>query len=212
MYIANSTRPDICFAVPMLARFMSSPADEHVVQAKHALRYLAGTKDYKLVLGGMNDSRALIVYGDADHATCPETRSTSGLVVMMHGSAVHWRSCRQSAVAKSTMIAEYYAASSAADESVYFRNLLRELGYNLGPIPLCRDDRSASAIIEEPIVCDKSKYAEIHAHYVRERVARGEIVVEKVRTEDQLADALTKALIPVLHKKACVQLRLERSK
>jgi hypothetical protein len=213
MYIANSTRPDICFAVSMLARFMSSPADEHVVQAKHALRYLAGTKDYKLVLGGKNDSRALVVYGDADHATCPETRrSTSGLVVMMHGSAVHWRSCRQSAVAKSTMIAEYYAASSAADESVYFRNLLRELGYNLGPIPLCCDNRSASAIIEKPIVCDKSKYAEIHAHYVRERVARGEIVVEEVRTEDQLADALTKALVPVLHKKACVQLRLERSK
>jgi hypothetical protein len=72
MYVATCTRPDICFSVSMLARFMSSPADEHVVQAKHALRYLAGTKDYKLVLGGKNDSRALVVHGDADHATCPD--------------------------------------------------------------------------------------------------------------------------------------------
>jgi hypothetical protein len=91
----------------------------------------------------------------------------------------------------------------------FFRNLLRELGYELGPTPLCCDNQSASDTIEKAIVCDKSKYAEIHAHYVRERVAKGEIEVEQVRTENQLADVFTKALVPVLHKKACVELGLK---
>jgi hypothetical protein len=57
----------------------SGPTDEHLVQVRHTLRYVAGSRDYKPVLTGKLDSRALIVFGDADHARCPETRRiTSG--------------------------------------------------------------------------------------------------------------------------------------
>jgi hypothetical protein len=79
---------------------------------------------------------------------------------------------------KSTMIAEYYAASSAADECVCFSHLVRDLGYDLGPFALICDSVSASAIIRNPVFNDRSKYAELHAHFVREGVERGEIEVK----------------------------------
>jgi hypothetical protein len=170
MYIANSTRPDLCYSASVLARFMANPCDAHLEQAQRLLRYLCGTQAYKLRIGGSDAIYGpLAVWGDADWANCPETRrSVSGHVVQFHGATVHWRSCKQSSVAKSTMIAEYYAASSAADECIYFANLLSELGYDLGPIPLLCDNESAQHILKNPVVNDKSKYAELQAHFVRE--------------------------------------------
>jgi hypothetical protein len=210
MYIANSTRPDLCYSAAMLARFMANPCDAHIEQALRLLRYLLGSKHYRLALGGESEANGpFVVWGDSDWANCPETRrSVSGLVVQFHGSAVHWRSCKQSSVAKSTMIAEYYAASSAADECVYFANLLSELGYDLGPTPLMCDNESAVRIMRNPVVNDRSKYAELHAHYVREKVERGEIQVIGAATEDMVADCLTKALSPQKHAVACAQLKV----
>jgi hypothetical protein len=106
------------------------------------------------------------------------------------------------------MIAEYYAASSAADECVYFANLLTELGYELGPSPLLCDNESAQRILKNPVVNDKSKYAELHAHFVRERIERGELTVMGVATDDMIADCMTKALSPQKHSVACAQLGL----
>jgi hypothetical protein len=169
MYIANSTRPDLCYSASLLARFMPNPCYAHLEQALRHLRYLLSSKHYRLALGGASEkSIPLMVWGDSDWANCPETRrSVSGLVVQVHGSAVHWRSCKQSSVAKSTMIAEYYAASTAADECVYFANLLKGLGYDLGAVPLMCDNESAVRIMRNPVANDRSKYADLHAHYVR---------------------------------------------
>ena len=48
MYLANSTRPYIAFAVNLLARHNSSPTKRHWVGGKQILRYLNGTKDLGL--------------------------------------------------------------------------------------------------------------------------------------------------------------------
>jgi Reverse transcriptase (RNA-dependent DNA polymerase) len=214
MYIASCTRPDLCFTASMLARFMSDASDQHIAQALRALRYLVKTRHYRLAIGGAPAScAALTVWSDSDHAGCWDSRrSVAGLVVSVLGSTVHWRSCRQSTVAKSTMIAEYYAASSAADEAVYFRYLLAEMGYNLGPTPLMCDNESACSILEKPVVNDRSRYAAINAHYVRERVGLGEIKIVPVSTDVMLADCMTKALTPDKHAAACKLLAVAKGK
>jgi hypothetical protein len=83
---------------------------------------------------------------------------------------------------------------------------LSELGYDLGPIPLMCDSVSASAISRNPVVNDRSKYAEVHAHFVRERVERGEIEVKEAPTDEMIADCMTKSLCPQKHMKACEML------
>ena len=48
LYAANVTRVDISYIVGLLARYVSYPTEQHMVAAKHVLRYLKGTKDLKL--------------------------------------------------------------------------------------------------------------------------------------------------------------------
>jgi hypothetical protein len=48
-YLAVYTRPDLSYVISELRRFMQSPTEDHMKVAKHALRYLQGTKDYSLV-------------------------------------------------------------------------------------------------------------------------------------------------------------------
>jgi hypothetical protein len=106
------------------------------------------------------------------------------------------------------MIAEYYAASAAADEVVFFRHLLGELGYSLGPTPLMSDNASACSILDKPVVNDRSRYAAVNAHYVRERVRLEEVKIVQVSTEEMLADCMTKALSPDKQSKACKMLNV----
>ena len=47
MYLTN-TRPDICFVVNTLSKFLIDPTHVHLISTKHILRYLKGTVDYGL--------------------------------------------------------------------------------------------------------------------------------------------------------------------
>ena len=46
MYLANCTRPDIAYAVNLLARYSSAPTRRHWNGIKHILRYLHETTDW----------------------------------------------------------------------------------------------------------------------------------------------------------------------
>jgi hypothetical protein len=48
MYLANNTRPDITFAVNLLARYSAAPFMRHWNEVKDVLRYLQGTSDLGL--------------------------------------------------------------------------------------------------------------------------------------------------------------------
>jgi len=124
MYAMTATRPDIAYAVAVLSRYNHVPSNEHVVPLKRVLRYINGTKDWRLrfegapggVLGGSlggalggETEGALRCYVDSDYAGCPDDyKSTSGLVNTF-GVAVDWRSRKQKSTAQSTTNAEYYA-------------------------------------------------------------------------------------------------------
>ena len=51
-YVSPATRPDISFAIGELARFLVNPAQIHLDAALRDLRYLKGTKEWTLNLGG----------------------------------------------------------------------------------------------------------------------------------------------------------------
>jgi hypothetical protein len=48
MYIANCTRPDIAFAVNLLARYSAAPTQRHWAGVKNIFKYLIGTIDHGL--------------------------------------------------------------------------------------------------------------------------------------------------------------------
>ena len=109
MYLANSTRPDIAFAVNLLARHSAAPTKRHWVGGKQILRYLNGTKDLSLFYQ-KNQDPMLVGYTDTGYLSdSHNVRSQTGFVFLHGGTAISWKSSKQTLVATSTNHSEIIA-------------------------------------------------------------------------------------------------------
>ena len=111
MWAQAATRPDLSFAITLLAHFQSNPGPAHWKALLHVLAYIKGTLNHKILyskeLGG---STKPLGYVDADYGGDLDTRrSTSRYVFLMARGPVSWSSKRQQTVALSTTEAEYMA-------------------------------------------------------------------------------------------------------
>lgn len=195
MYLSICTRPDISQAVGALARYMANPSVAHWQAAKTVLRYLAGTADYGITFGV--GTPGLEAYCDADYAgNTDNRRSTTGYVFILHGGAITWCSRQQPTVAASTTEAEYMAAAAATKEALWLRKLLADLGHTADTIYIRADNQSAIKLLKNPIFSPRSKHIDVIWHFARERVARKEVGFTYTKTDDMVADALTKPVPP----------------
>jgi hypothetical protein len=64
----------------------------------------------------------------------------------------------------------------------------------LDKVPLLRDNESAVKIANNHVQHYRTKHIDIRHHFLRDHVAKGDIVLEGERLEDQLADIFTKPL------------------
>ena len=202
--MSTRTRPDIAFAVGNAARYCSQPSQTHWSAVKRILRYLNGTTALGL-LYRPNDSRELCGYSDADWAgDSSDRKSTSGYVFMMSGSAVSWRSKKQSCVALSTAEAEYMALSSATQEGMWMRQLFASLvnEYKLSePTTIYEDNQSTICMAKNNQSHGRSKHIDIKYHFVREQVEQQSIKLIYCKSEEMTADILTKGLLNYQFKK-----------
>ena len=189
------TRPDISYAVQQVYLHMHAPRDPHLSAVKRILRYLRGTMHYGLLLRPSSPSE-LVVYTDADWAGCPDTRkSTSGYAVFLGGNLISWSSKRQTIVSRSSAEAEYRAVANGVAETAWLRQLLQELHNPLSKSTLVYcDNVSAVYLSTNPVQHQRTKHVEIDLHFVRERVAVGDVRVLHVPTSSQFADIFTKGL------------------
>jgi len=194
-WVAVGTRPDISFAVGQLAQYMENPGRVHWEAVKRVLRYLKGTRDWKLVYGG-GDARGLEGFADADGATQEHRRAISGYVILVDGGAVSWGSKKQELVTLSTTEAEYVATTHAAKELIWFRRLLSEVFRPLEhPIVLHSDNQSAIALAHsQGQFHARTKHIDIRWHFIRYSIENGSIELVYCPTEDMTADLLTKPL------------------
>ena len=129
LYLSGWTRPNIAFAMCQVAKFCSSPTNEHWTAVKHILRYLKGTPKYGLSYSRNYDiNGALIGYSDVDWGgDVNDRKSTSGYLFMINGAAISWKSRKQTCVALSTAEFEYVAQVGATQEVTWIRHLLEDL-------------------------------------------------------------------------------------
>ena len=75
------------------------------------------------------------------------------------------------------------------------RNLLGEIGFPQSkPMKMWGDNQAAIQIATNPVFHERIKHIEVDCHFTREKLEDGTITTPHIRTENQLADVLTKAL------------------
>nr|GFB24770.1 hypothetical protein [Tanacetum cinerariifolium] len=166
MYAVRCTRSDVAFAQNMTSRFQQNMGEEHWTAVKNILKYIRNTKN-------------------------------TGYVFVLNGGDVDWKSTKQSIFATSYIDAEYIAAFYASKEAVCIRNFI----YGLGivptieePISMYCDNIGAIAIAKDDGVTKGARHFHAKVHYLRETIKLGDVKIEKIDTDDNLADPFTKAL------------------
>ncbi|UYV66660.1 hypothetical protein LAZ67_4002477 [Cordylochernes scorpioides] len=205
LYFANSSRPDTTFAVTKLAQFCSNPGERHWQAAKHILRYLQANKNVSLIYKRGSDD--ILEFSDSDGANDIDVRrSTSGSAVTINGCLVSWRSEKQNCVSLSTMESEYIAFAQTTKEILWIAQILENfkcLTDASRPITIFCDNRATIEFSKNNIENNMSNYIDILYHYIREKVNSGDIHVNYISTNDNLADIFTKGLKKTAHQNAC---------
>jgi hypothetical protein len=108
---------------------------------------------------------------------------------------VSWSAKRQTVVSRSSAEVEYRVIANGVAEATWLWQLLHEL-QNL--LSLCSlvycDNISAVYLSTNPIQHQRTKHVEIDLHFVREKVAIGQVRVLHVPTTSLFADIFTKGL------------------
>nr|GFC23322.1 retrovirus-related Pol polyprotein from transposon TNT 1-94 [Tanacetum cinerariifolium] len=108
---------------------------------------------------------------------------------------VSWMSEKQDCTAMSSAEAEYMALSASCDQVMWMRTQLRDYGLNYNKIMLYCDSQSDIAISCNPVQHSRTKHIHTRYHFIKEQVKNGIIELYFVRTEYQLTDTFTKALL-----------------
>ncbi|CAI7826446.1 unnamed protein product [Closterium sp. NIES-54] len=146
-------------------------------------------------LGSGLTSLELIGYVDADDAGDKQNRtSTGGYVFVYGGDAVSWSSSRIKCVTLSSTESEYVAATDACKEGRRLRFLLTEFKLLGKPTILRVDNKSAITVAEGLGLMGNLKHMERRYAWLQHMVRHGKFVLKYIRTTEQSADFLTKAL------------------
>jgi hypothetical protein len=196
LYLSITTRPDISYAVGVLCRYNANPGPKHWAAVKHLLRYLKGTKNYKLYYSSDDTSEPFVTYCDADlGGNVDNSRSTAGYVMKIGGGAVMWGSRLQRHVSLSSTESEYTTASATGCEVMWMRYFFDELGYDMSkPSTLWMDSNSAIQVAKNPEHISTMKHVHRCYNWIRERVEDAQIRVGHIPGSENPADIFTKPL------------------
>ncbi|GKB72176.1 hypothetical protein Tco_0933588 [Tanacetum coccineum] len=181
MYVVRCTCLDIAFAQNITNRFQHNPSELHWTTVKNILKYLRNTKDMFLVYGG-NMKRELRVscYTNAGYLMdVDDLKSHTGYVFLLNGDV------------------EYIAAFDASKEAVWIRKFISGLGVvptDEEPINMYYDYTGAIAIAKDYGVTKGARHFRAKVYYLRETIEMGDVKIENVHTDENLADPFTKAL------------------
>lgn len=135
-------------------------------------------------------------YSDSSHnVDVDDGGSTTGHIFFLGKSPITRCSQKQETVALSSCEAEFMAATSAACQAVWLRELLAVVtGLEKQKVLILIDNKSAIALSKNPVFHGRSKHIHTHFHFIREHVENEQVEVEYVKGNEQVADPLTKAL------------------
>jgi hypothetical protein len=215
LYAACQTRPDVQYHVSHLAQFMGNPSIEAYNAAIGVLCYLYRTRELRITyeaevrplpveIQAQSDqldeeafeaNNGLVTFTDASFARDQDLRSVSGHVTMYRNGAIDWSSKGLKIACQSTTEAETAAASIAAKNITFIRNLMREIGLApTAPTPILIDSSGTYGYTRHQGAKQRTKYFDLWVAFIRNAYRNQSVSPHLVTTGTEVADALTKAL------------------
>ncbi|GKA73422.1 putative ribonuclease H-like domain-containing protein [Tanacetum coccineum] len=191
MYLTAS-RPDIMYAVCVCSRFQVTPKTSHLNAVKRIFKYLKGKPNLGLWYP-RESPLDLEAFSDSDYGGSNlDRKSTTGGCQFLGQRLISWQCKKQTIVATSTTEAEYVAAANCCGQVLWVQNQLLDYGFNFMNTKIHIDNESTICIVKNPVYHSKTKHIEIRHHFIRDCYEKKLISVEKIHTDLNVADLLTK--------------------
>ena len=117
-----------------------------------------------------------------------------------YGSIIHWKSQRQKTVAKSTADAELNATALAVEEGIWLEKLQGELCQSdskqlkMLRVSVFNDNQACIASLQSGQFKPSTRHVGVKYFWLRDLIKDGDVVISYVRTDEMIADGLTKGL------------------
>ena len=214
-------RPEISPHAIKLSQYMENPAAEHYSAVRDLVAYLAATIEdgiyywrkqpvMELPVGPMpaihadnyqmpdNTPNNELLYGYVDSDWGADTnhrKSVTGIVIMYAGGAVGYRCKYQDVIAHSSTEAEFTAACDAGKLILFFRSILEDLGFEQQDATVLYEDNHGALLManaQQPT--RRTRHMDIKKFALLDWVERDLMILKAIKTAENAADGMTKAL------------------
>ncbi|GJZ23660.1 retrovirus-related pol polyprotein from transposon TNT 1-94, partial [Tanacetum coccineum] len=101
---------------------------------------------------------------------------------------------KQTALAISMTEAEYISAGKGYQQALWMKQALIDYDIRLDDVPIMCDNKGAIDLSKNRVQHSRNKHIKIRHHFLRDNVQKGHISIEKLSSEDNITDILTKPL------------------
>jgi hypothetical protein len=199
LYLEKRGRPDILLPVQYLCTRVKGPNMDDKRKLDRVLGYLQLTKCWTKVFDRSKIHR-VTTYIDASFATHPDGKSQSGCVVFLGNTLVHETCRKQKIITRNSTEAELVALSDHVEEGQLVQEFLLDISGMCDvevteKIPIVyQDNQPTITIVTTGGGQARTKYMRVRGEYVKERLEAREFEVEYIKTNEMVADVLTKPL------------------
>ena len=222
IYALTTCRPDISFAVIKLSQYSAAPSRVHFDAVKQVYRYLNQTKKDgihywrktprddlpdlpdPILQTGNNEPDLKYLHTnevtmdgavDSDYASdTTHRRSVSGIILRIVGGTIFYKTRFQPTIAASSTEAEFTAAAEAGKYILYVRSILEEINIpQTEATVLYEDNQGALLMANAQQPTKNSRHMDIKTFMLQQWVEEDTIILERIDTQDNFADAMTKA-------------------
>ncbi|GJY27434.1 zinc finger, CCHC-type containing protein [Tanacetum coccineum] len=172
-----------------LSMYTSNPSTQHLQAIQRKSLTTTASTGYPLVLEGYTDASWISNFED--------NLSTSGWVFLLGGGAISWASKKQTCITSSKMESEFMALAIAGKKAEWLRNLILKIllwSKPIAPISIRYDSAATLAKAYSQMYNGKSRHLGVRHSMIRELIMNGVISIEFTRSQENLADHLTKGL------------------
>jgi len=200
MYMSHS-RPDIQTALSYASTKSVNPTVEDFKDLLDVVDYLANTGDLGLIIHPAQEIDSplkLICHVDASYLAHEDAHSHSGYCLSFGSIGTFYsKSQKQKLMATSSTHAEIRALYTLVLDIIYVVNLCMEIGRPVELPAIIFEDNQPVIDLSKTLhgKINRSKHFLMLVHFIREQVEEGLIELRKIRTDDNTADVLTKAVV-----------------